>query len=194
MSSSRSHLKAVIARARALRLTEAASLDLLEPAQYSFSGQIGAEESFLKATGRHLSHQKLFLILLQDYLHESFPLLSSLEAAGQSDFDIQARVKEGHTFLEGVVRIYETALNIPGLFSVSGLALSLPFELVYPSAPPAAEPQNREEALLTIKRLQKGHLLIEDLSIPFIVSQNSLRLLKAIDLRLYGSELRLPST
>ena len=101
-------------------------------------------------------------------------------------------MKEGHTFLEGVVRIYETALNIPGLFSVSGLTLSLPFDLVYPSAPPAAEPQEREEALLTIKRLQKGHVLIEDLSIPFIVSQNSLRLLKAIDLRLYGGELRLP--
>ncbi len=168
------------------------SLDLFGSGQYSFSGQIGVEESFLKASGKHLSHQRLFVILLQDYLHESYPLLSSLEAAGQSDFDIQARVKEGHTFLEGVLRVYDTALNIPGLFSVSGLTLSLPFDLVYPSAPSTAEPKEREEALLTIKRLQKGQVLIEDLSIPFIVSQNSLRLLKAIDLNVYGGELRLP--
>ena len=168
------------------------SLDLFGTGQYNFSGQIGAEESLLRVSGKHLSHDRLFSTLLQDYLHESFPLLSSLEIAGQTDFNIQARMKEGRTFLEGVLRIYETAFNIPEFFSVSGLTLSLPFDLVYPSAPPAAEPRERAEALLSIKKLQRGHVLIEDLDIPFVLSQNSLTLLKAVDAKLYGGELRLP--
>ncbi|MCG6534313.1 MAG: hypothetical protein L7F78_06395, partial [Syntrophales bacterium LBB04] len=168
------------------------TLDLFGTGQYTFSGKIGAEESVLKASGKNLSHERLFTILLQDYLHVVYPLLSSLEIAGRTDFDIQAQVKEGHTFLEGRLQVYETALSLPGLFSVSGMALSLPFDLVYPSAPPGAEPREREEALLTIKKLQKGSVLIEDLSIPFIVSRNGLRLLKAIDLKLFGGELHLP--
>jgi hypothetical protein len=168
------------------------TLDLFGTGQYSFSGKIGAEESVLKASGKNISHERLFSILLQDYLRGVYPLLASLEIAGQTDFDIQARMKEGRTFLEGKLQVYETALNLPGLFSVSGMALSLPFDLVYPSVPPGAESREREEALLTIKKLQKGSVLIEDLSIPFSVSRNSLRLRKAIDLKLYGGELHLP--
>jgi hypothetical protein len=168
------------------------SVDLFGIGQYNFSGQIGAEESLLRMNGKNLSHERLFSTLLQDYLHETYPNLSSLEIAGQSDFDIQARMKEGRTFLEGVLRVYETALNVPDLFSVSGMTLSLPFDLVYPSAPSGAEPREGAEALLSIKKLQKGQVLIEDLDIPFILSQNSLRLLKAVDAKLYGGELGLP--
>ena len=167
------------------------TLDLLGTGQYNFSGAIGTDESILKASGRNLAHDRLFSILLQDYLHVTYPRLSDLEIAGKTDFDIQARVKQGRTFLEGRLQVYETVLNLPGLFSVSGVNLSLPFDLVYPSAPPGAESREGEEAQFIIRKLQRGSILAEDLNIPFIVSRNNLRLLKAVDLKLYGGEFHL---
>ncbi|HME45138.1 MAG TPA: hypothetical protein VKF36_18740 [Syntrophorhabdales bacterium] len=167
------------------------TLDLFGTGQYSFSGTIGTDESVLKASGKNLAHNRLFSILLRDYLHVTYPLASSLEITGKTDFDIQARVKEGRTFLEGRLQVYETVLNLPGLFSVNGMTLSLPFDLVYPSAPAGAESREGGEAQLIIRKLQRGSILVEDLTIPFIVSRNSLRLLKAIDLKLYGGEFHL---
>jgi hypothetical protein len=168
------------------------SLDLFGTGQYDFSGQVSTEEVLLKASGKHLSHQKLLSIFLQDYLRQSYPRLSNLEITGQSDFDIQVKVKEGGAFMEGVLRVDETALAVPDVLSVGGLRLSLPFDLTYPPAPYAAGSRERGEALLSIERLQRGGVVIADLEIPFVFSQNGLRLLRAIDVKLYGGELHVP--
>ncbi len=168
------------------------SIDLFGTGQYSFSGQLGAEESFLKASGEHLSHRKLFSLFLRDYLGRSDTHLSGLEITGQSDFDVQAKMTTGRVSVEGTLRVDETTLAVPDLFSVSGLSLSLPFDLVYPSAPSAAEPGERAEALLSIKKLQKGRAVVENLNIPFVLSHNSLKVLKPIEAKLYGGDLLLP--
>jgi hypothetical protein len=71
------------------------------------------------------------------------------------------------------------------------MTVSLPFDLVYPSAPAVAEPPQREGARITIKKLQKGSVVIEGLDISFVFSRNSLSLLKAVDVKVYGGDLRL---
>ncbi len=173
-------------------LDGSASLDLSGTGQYNVSAQIGDAESLFKATGKNLSHEKLFSLILKDYLKEGDPLLSGIALSGQSDFTLEARMKAGKTFVEGTIRVDETALTIPDFISLQGLTLSLPFDVAYPWEPSAAEPRESKDALLFIKKLQKGSLLLENLEIPFVFSQNSLRLLKSIDARLYGGALVLP--
>jgi hypothetical protein len=175
-----------------LSLDGRGTLDLFNTGQYTFSGQIGKEEASLQMSGKSLSHQRLFSVFLKDYLRETYPRASGLDISGQSHFDVRTRISEGLAFLEGTLRVDETALAIADLFSVSGMTLSLPFDLVYPSVPPSTERREGEEALLGIKRLHKGSTVIENVDIPFILSQNSLRLLKRIDVKLYGGEVHLP--
>jgi hypothetical protein len=174
-----------------LSLDGRGSMDLFDTGQYTFSGQIRKEESSVQMSGKSLSHQRLFSVFLKDHLSETYPRASGLDISGQSHFDIRTRVREGRAFVEGVLRMDETALAVADLFSVSGMTLSLPFDLVYPSVSPVREPREQAEALLSIKKLQKGKAVIEGLDVPFIVSQNGLRLLKAIDVNLYGGDLRL---
>ena len=173
-------------------LSGSGSCDLFGTGEYEFSGQMAAEESSLKVSGKNLAHDRLFSILFKEYVGQSPTMISNLEIAGRSDFDVEARVKAGHTFLQGMLKVNDTSLNIRDLFSVSGLSLSLPFDLVYPWSAAPVESRPSGEALLTIRKLQQGSLLIENLDVPFILSRNNLRLLKGIDVKLYGGDIRVP--
>ena len=94
---------------------------------------------------------------------------SRFKAPVLSKVDVEARVKAGHTSLQGMLKVNDTSLNIRDLFSVSGLSLSLPFDLVYPWSAAPVESRPSGEALLTIRKLQQGSLLIENLDVPFIL-------------------------
>jgi hypothetical protein len=174
--------------APALSFDSTGTFDLFDTGSYSFSARQDGNELFVRTRGERLSHTRLFLILLKEFLHETVPMASTLEVLGVSDLDAEMTLRGGTITCKGRLVSKETSFTVPEVrLAVSGLDLVLPFDFTYPGATETAPALQAEEAILSINRFEKGSVVVEGIRIPFILSGNKFELIEKLDASVYGA-------
>ncbi|MFH0933408.1 MAG: hypothetical protein V1832_03705 [Nitrospirota bacterium] len=167
------------------------SLDFLGTGNYSLSGSIQREESFLHLKAEKVSHS-MMLSLFRDYLSQNVPFLKSLQLGGDSQMDMRTVIKGEALSLEGILEVQNASLKIPDKsFSIDQLGLMLPFDLFYPSS---SEPYRKERekghGFLKIGIIEKDKERLEGLAIPVVLSQNSFYIPEDINISLFGGKIK----
>ena len=166
------------------------SLDLLKTGNYSLSGSIQRDESVLHLKAEHISHSKM-QSFFQEYLSQNVPSTKNLSLAGDSHVDLKTVIKKKKLFFEGILEMHNASLKIPEKsFSVEQLNILLPFDLFYPSAPESVLNNNgRGNGFLKIGLLETGSMKMENMTIPVILSKNTVSIPENINISLFGGKL-----
>jgi len=166
-------------------------VDLFGTGDYSFSGLIQRDKSFFHLKAEKISHKRI-LSLFRDYLSQNFPALKDLQLEGDSDIDIKAVIEVKAVTVEGVIEIENASLKIPDRsFYMDQIDLMLPFNLFYPSTSDLSIKEGgKRNGFLKIKVLEKDKIRLADLTIPLILSQNTLQVPEDIKISLLGGKMK----
>lgn len=174
------------------RLEFQGSLDLFRTGEYTLSGLIQKDESSLSLKADRISYSKM-LSLFKDYLSQNFPSLTDVQIGGDSQMDIRMFGNGKEVFLEGVLVLKNAFLRIPNMsLSINQLNLMLPFDLFYSSSSEHLQENRKGEVgYLKIGALEKDKIRLEGLSVPLILSQNSLSIPEDIQISLFGGKIKI---
>jgi hypothetical protein len=163
-----------------LQIDYAGRADLRELSPLQFSGTMKGQDYTLSLHAEQLSHRRLCDILLADYLKEANQLLYSLTTEGESSLAAVITHSGDRTRIEGSLAVRATSLAIPSIdLSVRGVSADVPFSFALPRAIglPAVEPP---AGAITVDRLQKGDLALENMRIPLRLWGNRLEVLEEV--------------
>jgi len=167
------------------------TVDLFGTGDYSFSGLIQKDESFFNLKAEKISHKKI-LSLFRDYLSQNFFSLKDLQLKGDSDINIKAVIKVKAVTVEGTLEVKNASLRVPGMsFYIDQIDLMLPFDLFYPSTSDLSIKEGgKRKGFLKIKVLEKDKIRLENLTIPLILSRNTLQVSEDIKISLLGGKMK----
>jgi hypothetical protein len=168
------------------------STDLFGTGTYAFTASFAGGRSTLSVSARGISHGSIFSFFLEPYFRQNSPELLTMEVDGQSDLDARLTTDSGSTTAEGRLVMACPALKVPGVVNVSGLALSLPFELSYPARAEADDRIRPAEGRLAIARVERPGIELNDISLAISLWGNTLAVLSPLELSLFGGRLLVP--
>ncbi len=173
------------------RLEFRSSLDIFGTGEYSVSGSIQRDESLYHLRAEKISHNKIISLLLKDYVNQNVPFLIDMNIEGDSYAEIKAKRKDKTLFSEGVLEIKNASLKIPkGPFSIDRLDMMLPFDLIYPFSSDLLQEDEKRLGFLKIENLETDEIKLEVLSIPLVLSQNTLSIPDDIEIPIFRGKLK----
>jgi hypothetical protein len=168
------------------------SLDLFKSGNYSLSGSIHKDEATLHLKAEKVSHSRI-LSFFQEYLSQNTSSFKNLLLAGESDLDMKTVIKGKKLSFDGILEMRNASLKIPEIsFSIDRLNVTLPFNLFYPAGPESARQETeRENGFIKIGFLEKGVTKLENLTMPVILSGNTLSIPEDIKISLFGGDINI---
>jgi hypothetical protein len=166
--------------------TGAGLLDLFHTGRYSFSGELSPRETRLSMEGTGVSFQSLFGELFSDYVHQNHPGIGDMKVGGVSDFNVSVRISGDSMAAKGKLEIRDASLALPDRdVMVEGLRVSLPFNLTYPP-PGSLSTLDGGQGNVSVERIKGGRLETGRISLPLLLSQNTLIVPAQLDFPAYG--------
>jgi hypothetical protein len=166
-------------------------LDFFQTGDYSFGADGTANEWTVRVKAANVSHARLVQAILGAHLRESLPKLATLSVTGTSSLDATVRHQGAATAITGGYRMTDTTLTAPDVqATVQDLAVSLPFDLRYPStgeSPASAA----ESGFLRVRAVHSNRLTLENLQIPLQVAQNKLEMPEPVTVPFFGGKIQL---
>jgi hypothetical protein len=168
------------------------SFDLFRTGEYSYSGLIHKDETLLILKADKVSNDKI-LAIFKEYLSLNFPSLSNIQFDGDSQLNIRVIRKDSKISTEGFFEIKNASLNIPNmLLSINQLNMMLPFDLFYPPSSRLIQDDSKsKKGYLKIGTFKKDRIMLENLSIPIILSQNNLSIPEKILISVFGGKINI---
>jgi hypothetical protein len=165
-------------------------LDVFQTGDYSFQADGKAREWTIRFKAANVSHARIVQSLVEGPLRAALPGLGTLSATGTSSLEATIRHEGGATAITGRYRMDDTTLTAPDApLAVHDLAVSLPFDLLYPSAGGTAS-SPAEPGFLRVHAVRRGGLTLENLQIPLRVAQNTLEVPEPVIIPFFGGKVQ----
>jgi hypothetical protein len=167
------------------------SLDIFQTGDYSFNarGRGGDWNARLKVAD--VSHGRIVETLLREYLKGFSPDLANLSLTGTSALEATIQHEGAVTTIVGAYQMTGTALTAPDVqLAIQGIAMDLPFDLVYPSSG-RKTPLSSTPGAIRFQAIQRKRLIIDSLQIPLLVSGNMLEVPESVTVPFFGGKIHL---
>ena len=179
----------VLYATRNVPFTANANIDLFQTGQYSVSMSGNKYDWSVNASADHVSHQSVIARVLKEYLDGSTSGLKGLSATGFSSLETSIRRLGEVTYISGVYKMADTAVNVPDLeLSVRTVSVELPFDFVYPSHA-RRKPASSAAGSIHFTGIQRERLNIENIYIPVIIAQNRLEVPQRVVIPFYAGKI-----
>lgn len=173
-------------------LSSSGTLDLFQTGDYTFSTDTSHDHSVFSLNAKDIACQRLFNILMRNYVNQNYPNLQDMTLEGEVDLKLTASISRQQKMIEGDLALRDGELSsISNKLMLAGLNISLPYDLVLAGNPSLAQSSDTKQGFVAFNMLEKGNTKIDKFETPVVLSGNRLIMPDPIDFLIFGGEVRL---
>lgn len=173
-------------------LSSSGTFDLFRTGDYAFSADVSPNHSAFSLKAEGISFQRLFSVLMQNYISQNYPNLKDMSLEGESDLKLIASVSQQQKTIEGNIALRGGAVRSPAnKLMLTGLTLTLPYDLVLTGKPSPSPAGGARQGSVAFETFEKGNIRIDKIRTPIVLSSNRFIMPDPIDFSIFGGEVRL---
>ena len=173
-------------------LSSSGTFDLFRTGDYSFSADMSPNRSSFSFNAKGISLRRLFGVLMQNYISQNYPNLKDMSLEGESDLKLIVSISQQQKLIEGNIALRGGAVNSPSnKLMLTGLTLSLPYDLSFTGNPPPAPAGDPEKGSVAFETFEKGTIRIDKIGTPIVLSGNRFTMPDPIEFPIFGGVVRL---
>lgn len=174
-------------------LSLSGTCDLFQTGDYKFSADVSRDKTLLSINAKRILLGRLFDVALQNYIIQNYPNLKDLRIEGESDLKLTALISDQQKTISGDLALRGGTVRSPAnSLTLTGLNISLPYDLALAGNPAASSSGNRR-GTVAFNIFEKNNIRISKFAAPVIFSGNRLILPDPVSVAISGGEISLAS-